>query len=443
MSGSSSSEQSGTQTSVTQIPQWMQDAGQQNYAFAQDVANKPLQQYQGQMVADVSPQTQQSWDLAAGASNTGSDQFNAATAGYLGALGQTPMSVNPQTLAKTDLSPYMNPYTQSVINTTLPIMQQQLGQQYAANAAGATTANAFGGSRFGVQQGVTQAQGAMDIGQLLAQLNSANFTQAQAAATGDISRDLTAQQSNQTAQQQKTNSDILASQGLTNTGDTMNKANAANFNMLQSAGATQQAQAQSQIGASMSKFDQAQNYPSQQLATLLSALGMTPHDTSTTGTSSQTTTTPTDWMGLAESGVKTLGSLWSMSDEKVKKNVSSKGVDPITGIPIKSFNYKSQPAGSPKITGPLAQDVEKAMPGSTAKIGGVMAVPKPILAAATPSVAKSPSFVTRASPGGFMAPVHAAKAALTNPRAGAKTFPGSLANTKLHNKRMAIRGALG
>ncbi len=497
MSGSSSTEQSGTQTTVNQIPQWMQDAGQQNYAFAQDVANKPLQQYQGQMVADVSPQTQQSWDLAAGASNTGADQFNSATAGYLSALGQTPQSVsaggptqqvtNPGNagmiragqISNTNLNPYYNPYTQSVINTSLPIMQQALGLSQNQQQNAANSANAFGGSRQAIQQAVTQAQGAQDIGNMAAQLNSANFAQAQSAAQQDIAnrlsastanqaaqqtnlnRNLTAQQlnqtanaadldralkanqGNQTAAQQKINSDILASQGLTNTGDTMNKANAANFNMLQSAGAAQQAQAQSQIGAQMAKFDQAQNYPSQQLATLLSALGMTPHDTSTTGTSSQTSTTPTDWIGLAESGAKTLGSLWSMSDVKVKKNISSKGVDPITGIPIKSFNYKSQPIGAPKVIGPLAQDVEKAIPGSTAKIGGVMAVPKPILAAATPSVAKSPAFVTRASPGGLMAPAHAAGAALTSPRAGAKAFPGSLANTKLHNKRMAIRGALG
>ena len=66
----------------------MSDAGQQNYAFAQNVAEQPLQQYQGQMVADVSPQTQQAWNVAANSGNVGKDQFNAATAGYLGALAR-------------------------------------------------------------------------------------------------------------------------------------------------------------------------------------------------------------------------------------------------------------------------------------------------------------------------------------------------------------------
>ena len=68
--------------------------GQQNYAFAQQVAEQPLQQYQGQMVPDVAPQTQQSWDVAANSGNVGADQYGAGTAGYLGALGQNPMSVS-------------------------------------------------------------------------------------------------------------------------------------------------------------------------------------------------------------------------------------------------------------------------------------------------------------------------------------------------------------
>ncbi len=436
MSGGTSTEQKDS-SSVTQIPQWMQDAGKANYAYAQDVATQPLQQYQGSMVADTAPQTQQAWNLAASSGNTGADQYNGATAGYLGALGQTPASVTAGQLSNTNLAPYMNPYTSQVIDTTMPIMQQAnaLAQNQQANAA--SGANAFGGSRQGVQQGVAQAQGAQNIGQMVAQLQQANFNQAQGAATNDINRRLTADQGNQTAQQAKINSDILASQGLTNTGDSMNKANAQNFNNLMTAGASQSMQAQSEINANMAKFNEARAYPQQQLATLLSALGMTPHDTSTTGSETTQTTTPTDWAGILENGLKTGASLWSASDEKVKKNITPMGADPITGIPIKSFRYKGQPASAPKILGPLAQDVEKAAPGSTVKIGGVMALPKPTLAAATPSIADHPAFAgKRTAFGGALA----AKNALVNPRAGARAGMG-LANTKRRMPRVV--GALG
>ena len=196
-----------TSNQTNQIPAWMSNAGEQNYALAQQIAQQPLQQYQGQMVADIGPQMQQSWNVAANSGNVGADQFNAATGGYLGALGQTPTSVTAGQVGDTDLSKYMNPYTQDVINATMPIMQQQnaLSQNQQANAA--NSANAFGGSRQGIQQGVAQAQGAMNIGQMVAQLNQANFGQAQAAATGDINRTLSAQQGNQTADQAKINSE--------------------------------------------------------------------------------------------------------------------------------------------------------------------------------------------------------------------------------------------
>ena len=48
-----------------QLPPWVNQAAQQNYALAQNVADRPLTQYQGQQVADIGPQTQQAWNLAA------------------------------------------------------------------------------------------------------------------------------------------------------------------------------------------------------------------------------------------------------------------------------------------------------------------------------------------------------------------------------------------
>jgi hypothetical protein len=385
MGGGSTTTQDTTSNQINQIPQWMSDAGQQNYAYAQNVAQQPLQQYQGQMVADVSPQTQQSWDVAANSGNVGSDQFNAATAGYLGALGQTPASVTAGQLSNTNLQPYMNPYTQDVINATLPLMQQQnaLSQNQQANAA--NSANAFGGSRQGIQQGVAQAQGALNIGEMAAQLNQANFAQAQAGATGDLNRTLQAQQGNQTADQAKINSDILASQGLTNTGQQMNASNVANFNMLQSAGAAQQMQAQNDINAQMAKFNQAFNYPQQQLGVLESSLGMTPHDTSTSGQSNTTTTTPTDWASIIEGGAKSAAGVFGAlgaSDRSLKTDITKLGKDPKTGLDMHAYRYKGDPKSYPKVVGPMAQDVEEKYPGKTERVGGKLAVSPDIMSAA-------------------------------------------------------------
>lgn len=438
---SGQSTQDTSSASVQQIPQWMQEAGQQNYAYAQDVANRPLQQYQGQMVADVAPQTQQFWNTAAQAPGVSSAANTGATAGFLNSLGSTPQSITPQTLAGTDLSKYMNPYTNDVIDTTKAQMQQTnaLSQDQAGNAASA--AGAFGGSRMGVQQGVAQAQGAMNIGQMVAQLQQANYGQAVGQATTDIGNNLSAQTSNQGAAQAKTNSDILASQGLSNLGQSENSENVANAGLQSAAGASQSMQAQNQINAQMAKFQQANNYPQTQLATLLSALGMTPHDTSTTGESDTTTTTPTDWASILTGGLGAASDVMKLSDKRMKKNITPMGSDPITGIPVKSFNYKGQKPGAPKLVGPMAQDVEKAMPGSTIKVGGAMAMPKPTLAAATPSFAQSPSFAANSPISNlskYMPNKGAVGAATTKGGAGARAF-GGLANTR---RKMSVKGAL-
>ena len=499
--GGGTTQQSGTSTSVNQIPQWMSDAGQQNYAYAQTVAQQPLQQYQGQMVADTSPQTQQSWNVAANSGNVGADQYNGATAGYLGALGQTPSQVsaggptmqvtNPGNatpitagqLSNTNLSPYMNPFTQDVINATLPGMQQAnaLSQNQQANAA--NSANAFGGSRQGIQQGVAQAQGAQNIGQMLATLNSANFAQAQAAATGDINRNLTAattnqgaqetdlarqntdllanqtanandlnrsltaQTTNQTAQQNKINSDILASQGLTNTGDSMSRNNAANYNMLTSAGASQSMQAQNQINAQMAKFNQAFNYPQQQLGTLEASLGMTPHDTSTSSQTTQQTTTPTDWASIIKGGADVAGGHLPAgipSDRTLKKDITPAGSGP-AGIPVYKYRFKGQPSSAPKFQGPMAQDVQKVVPQAVSPIpgsGGKLQIHMPTLAAATedrPSIPLGGQHIpTPKALSTFMPPV-GASSGTSAMRAGARGMKGALANTKV---RPRIAGGL-
>ena len=367
MGGQTGSQQQQTQQ-TTQLPPWVNDASQQNYAFAQQVAARPLQQYQGQMVPDISDQLQQSWNTAATATNAGLPQYNAATAGFVGALGQTPMNVTAGQLSNTDLKPYMDPYTQSVINASLPIMQQQLGQTLSTNAGNAVNQNAFGGSRFGVQQGTAQAQGALGEAQMAAQLNQANFGQAQAAATGDINRTLTAQQGNQTAQQQKINSDIAASQGLNTTGAGIaQQANNA-FTMQNTAGTQEMANAQDQINAQMAKFQQAWGYPTQQLGVLQSALGMTPYGQSTTGTSDTQTYTPTDWAALAGAGIGALGNIFKAptSDKRLKKNLKRVGTHGPTGVPVYDFNWKGQPPGARKTRGPMAQDVEKVLPNAVA-----------------------------------------------------------------------------
>ena len=404
MGGSTTTTQQGSSESTNEIPQWVQNAGQQNYGLAQQVASQPLQQYQGQMVADTGPQMQQAWNLAGNSGGVGQDAQNASQAGYLNTLGQTPGQVsastyNPAQLASTNLSSYMNPYTQDVINKTLPIMQQQLGLSQDQNQDAAASANAYGGSRQAIQQGVTQAQGAQNMAQMAAQLNQANFAQAQQGAEFDVGAQNQAGQFNATAQntaqaqnqqaglsQEQLNN--TASSGLGQLGTQQMQNNIANYGMLTSAGGLEQNQAQNDINANMSKFNQAFQYPQQQLGMMESSLGMTPYDSATSGTSASTQTqTQSSPMTAALGGLQTLGGLFSSgaggtsamsglmgilggSDRRLKTDIVKVGKHPL-GVNLHAYRYKGDPKTYPKVVGPMAEDVKKRFgPGSVSEIPG-------------------------------------------------------------------------
>ena len=189
----------------------------------------------------------------------------------------------------------------------------------------------------------------------------------QGANAADIQRQLQAQMANQSAQQAKIQSDISASSGLNTAGQGIAQENANNaFAMQNTAGTQQMAQAQNDINAQMSKFQQAWGYPTQQLGVLQSALGMTPYGQTTSGQSNTQTYTPTDWAQLAGAGLGAVGSIFEgKSDRRIKKNLKRVGKG-VTGLPVYDFNWKGEPPGAPKTRGPMAQDIEKQMPFAVA-----------------------------------------------------------------------------
>ena len=100
-------------------------------------------------------------------------------------------------MSQTDLAPYMNPYTQSVTDTTMSELERQ--RLIAMNQTNSAASGAFGGSRHGIMQAETN-RGFGDVAaRTLAGLNSDNFMQAQAAGFQDIGNQFSADSSNQKA----------------------------------------------------------------------------------------------------------------------------------------------------------------------------------------------------------------------------------------------------
>ena len=120
--------------------------------------------------------------------------FKAPTAGAASIGGP---QVAAGQLAATDMSAYMNPYTQQVIETGQADIERQRQMASQNLAAQAQRARAFGGSRQAVQEGVLAGEAARQAAQLSAQQRQAGYGQALQAGQFDIGQQMQAQQLNQ------------------------------------------------------------------------------------------------------------------------------------------------------------------------------------------------------------------------------------------------------
>jgi len=286
-----------TVTNQTVLPQWVQNAAQTNLNAAYNVANNMMGPYTGQRVADMTqPQLQDINNLQNNVGST-NPSYAAAQGTAADISNYQPGQVNVGTLAGTNLSSYMNPYTQNVINSGLNAIDIQ--RQQALNQIGdqAITAGAFGGSRQGVQEGVTNAASALQAGNLASQLQSQNYSQAVGQAQTDIQNNLNAQLANQQAGLQGAGVNLAGANSL---GSLANQGQNS-FLQGQAAALTGQEGIQNQnqniLNANQAQYAAEQQFPIQQLQVPLQALGMTPY-----GQSSTSTTSGTPNLGLSALG---------------------------------------------------------------------------------------------------------------------------------------------
>jgi hypothetical protein len=148
------------------------------------------------------------------------------------------------------------------------------------------SANAFGGSRQQIQDAITNSQYVLQGANMAANLYNQNFMNAQGAAQKDIANNLQSQLANQNAGLQSANLNLNAANQMGNlaTGQQQNFLNAANA--AYTGNSALQQQQQNQINAAMQQYADQQQSMLAPLQLRMSALGMTPYNTSTTGTGS-------------------------------------------------------------------------------------------------------------------------------------------------------------
>jgi len=166
-----------------------------------------LAQAGGNMMGDMSKQLDYSQGMYNDLSNLGQSSlyqgnFNLGQAGntYNSMAGVDPQAIEAAKLKGQNLQPYMNPYTNSVINATMGEMGRQEQLQRKNIAAEAQAQNAFGGDRQAIENAENNRNFDQQRSQTLSALNQQNFGQAQNAAQVDNATAMQTQLANQQMQ---------------------------------------------------------------------------------------------------------------------------------------------------------------------------------------------------------------------------------------------------
>lgn len=329
-----------TTTSSFKPPEEFMKAYKESLDMARNAANQPYEQYQGQLVAGLTPTQQQ-----------GIANINAAQGMALPAI-QKGMDYTRQ--AARGITPdlynrFYSPYVKDVANTTFANLMESQAQQQSGLKSGAIQAGAFGGDRGGVAQAEMARQQQLANAMAMSNIYNQGYGQAMGLAGQQVA--------NLSAQGQQ-----MAALGAGAQGSVLQGAQA-----QMAAGAQQQATKQAELQAAYQQWMQHQAYPYQQaqfFANIAQGLGA-----GAGGTSSTTQPAPNLWSQIF-GGIGAIGSIYGASDKRVKENIQEVG-KLNDGQTIYRYNFK----GDPKTQiGLLAQEVEHKKPGAVAQVKGLKMV---------------------------------------------------------------------
>lgn len=362
-----------TQIQKVELPKWVEEAGQNNYAQAQQVSANLAGPYKGNTVSSLNGDHDAAFQMVRDNAGVAMPAINTAM-GTLGTVQNAgPTAIGAGRFTDANVSRYMNPYTSNVIDAAKATERQTLANNLNSIGDAATQAGAFGGSRMAVQQGAAQAQSALNMGNLTAQLQSQSFDKAQAAIAADQNRALQADTANQTNVVETNRLRALAAAQGAQVGTQAQQSQLQSASSLQAVGDARRSYDQDLLNQEYQRFADERQQPIDQLNILQYGLGVTPYGSTTSGTTTQYGGQQKQ-NGFAQ-GIGAIGSIASsflpmlglLSDETTKTDVEPLGKDE-RGVEMAAYRYKGDPKSYPKVVGPAsAQQHERAVPGSTTK----------------------------------------------------------------------------
>jgi Chaperone of endosialidase len=309
-----------------------------NYKYlaerAKNVAATPFQQYQGEMVAPMTPEQQAGIGQINAAANLAQPYMQAGAA-----YTQQGARQFDQNAANRYLSPYLN----SVGAATMANLNETNAQQQQQLLGNNISRGAYGGDRSDIAQSELARQQGLANNQAISQLYNTGYGTAQQQFSADQARAL------------------AAGQNLGQLGTSAQSAAMQGGQAMMGAGAQEQAYRQAYDTANQQQFQLAQAYPFQTTQFLGNELlGIGAQSGGTSLTSQPGPNIGSQVLG----GLVTLGSLVG-SDERLKENMEPVGKT-FDGQNIYKYNYKND---DHTMLGLSAQEVEKHNPDAVKKDG--------------------------------------------------------------------------
>lgn len=276
--------QTATTSQQNTLDPFIQQALARNIQAATQVSQLPYQPYSGPRVAGFRPVEQQGFDITqqAVANQVGAPQLAAATE-----AAQRATAYNPAQFQQ-DVSGFMNPYQQNVVDATMARLAQARAERDAATKAQLAASKAFGNERRGVYEAQLAGEQDLNTAQTLANLYSQGYGQAAQMAQG-----LPGQQ-------------LAGASALAGLGNQALQQQQAYANMLAGVGQQQRGMAQQNLDVAYQDFLAQRGYPVEQLKIFQSGLSGLPAVTSSTTTQS---TPGSGFLGAASGVTGVLGGL--------------------------------------------------------------------------------------------------------------------------------------
>lgn len=248
---------SNTSTSTQTMDPWLKGILSRNTTRAEGIANQPFEAYGGQGYAPLAQNQRMSMTQAQNLNGAGAPAIDMGINAAGGFVNGS---------AASGMSNWMNPYTDQVVNSSLNDIERQRKMAIGSGQDAAIAARAYGGSRHGVADSLTNENFARVSADTAGRLRDQGFNTSAQMAQTDAGRQFQA-------------AGLLGDLGQRQFNNALGYTNA----LAQTGGMEQQNQ-QGQNAFDYQEFLRRMNYPIQGQNTINQSLGLLPSSSSTTTT---------------------------------------------------------------------------------------------------------------------------------------------------------------